>query len=93
MAGLSTLPLSGEVGHGSGRAGPVGCVENRNTGRSESPFPGLTARLSQRESEDVRKLVTPAITPRIYGRSQTAGNSFDASPYVCETTNPLACEA
>ncbi len=29
---------------------------------------------------------------RLRYRSQTAGSFFDASPYVCETTNPLACE-
>ena len=27
-----------------------------------------------------------------HGRTQTAGNFSDASPYVCETTKPLACD-
>ena len=29
---------------------------------------------------------------RRHGRSHTAGSDFDISPYVCETTNPLACD-
>ena len=41
----------GEVGRDSVRVGHYCCADNRNTGPSVSPFPGLTARLSRRTPE------------------------------------------
>lgn len=53
-----TSPCRGEIGRGSGRVGPFWYVENRNPGRSELSSLGLTARLSRRESVEVRNLKT-----------------------------------
>ena len=56
-----TSPRRREVGRGSGRVGPIGYDMSRNTGRSELPSPVLAARLSQRESVDIRDTPMPLL--------------------------------
>jgi hypothetical protein len=60
------------------RSGPVA--------RSHAPF------LMGCERFALNQVQKGARAGRLQGRSHTAGSFPDSAPYVCDTTNPLACD-